>query len=117
MTKKVVEVNVTETFENTVDSAISYMSQWSSEVMIIDKVNNLIDNFLNNVHENPFMYCVSPELIELGIADIREFNRDGFRILYEAVEKKDKVIINILLLLRQKQNIQNQLVEYCITYK
>ncbi|CAH6979839.1 Plasmid stabilization protein [Vibrio chagasii] len=117
MTMNAVEINVTETFDNTVDSTINYMSQWNSEVVVIDQVNDVVDHFLENVSDNPFIYPPSPELIELGIVDIRVFNRDGFRLMYEAIENKNKVVVNLLLFLRQKQCIQTQLVEHCITYK
>ncbi|UTZ44537.1 type II toxin-antitoxin system RelE/ParE family toxin [Vibrio campbellii] len=117
MSQIAVEINVTKTFEDTVDSTIDYMSQWNSEFVVIDRVEAVVDHFFKKVSENPFIYSKSPELLDLGVAEIREFNRDGFRLFYEAVEDKDKVVVNVLLFLRQKQNVQNQLVEHCLIYK
>ena len=48
----------------------------------------------------------------------REFKRNDFRLLYEITqETEDLVVIDMLLLLRQKQSIQNQLIEHCLFYK
>lgn len=115
--KQVVEINVTDTFENTVDTAISHLAQREDEFTVIEKIENLVGHFEEKVTDNPYLYSKCSELVEFGTSEIRAFNFNGFRILYEAYEDGDKTVVVMLLLLSQKQSIQNQLIEHCILYK
>ncbi|MGR6831060.1 type II toxin-antitoxin system RelE/ParE family toxin [Aliivibrio wodanis] len=113
-----VQINVTDTFEQTVESSITHLTPWSSEELVINKVEKLIDDFQEQVTSNPFIYPRCAELAEYGSSNIREFKRNDFRLLYEITqETEDLVVIDMLLLLRQKQSIQNQLIEHCLFYK
>ncbi len=115
--QKVVQINTTKTFENTVDTAISHLAQREDEYTVIEKIENLVEHFEEKVTDNPYLYSKCSELVEYGISEIRAFNLNGFRILYEAYEDGDKIVVVVLLLLSQKQSIQNQLIEHCILYK
>jgi hypothetical protein len=117
MNQKTVEVNLLDTFLNSVDSSISYLAQGNDEQLAIDKVGSIVDYFHDNVIENPFMYSLCSETVDFGDIAIRDFKRNGFRILYEVNDTDDMTVIDVLLFLNQKQSIQNQLIEHCILYK
>lgn len=118
MSSQEVLINLTETFEQTVERAITHLAPWSSESIIIDKIDNIIDVFQEQVTSNPFIYPRCAELAEYGSVNIREFKRNDFRLLYEITqETEDLIVIDVLLLLGQKQSIQNQLIEHCLFYK
>jgi hypothetical protein len=112
-----VQINILETFENTVETVISYLAQRDDEYSVIEKVEGLIEHFVTKVEDNPFMYSRCSELVGYGVVNIRDFKRNGFRILHEVYEADGKTVVNILLLLRQNQNIQDQLIEHCVLYK
>ncbi|CAG8999720.1 MAG: hypothetical protein CENE_01699 [Candidatus Celerinatantimonas neptuna] len=112
--EKPVKIRVAETFEKTLDNTITYLSQWSDEVNVITKVEDVIEHFQSQVKDHPFSYSRSPELLELGINSIRHTIDNGFRVLYEVTEGEAAIIVDLLLFLRTKQNMQQQLIEYCL---
>jgi len=109
------EILYTETCYNTIDDRINYFSQWNDENAVIERIEELISRFENNVSDNPEIYSRCRELSEFGITDIRQFSADGFRVLYEYNETLNK--ITVLLLLSDKQDLQKTLVDYCLIYK
>ncbi|MBL4831714.1 MAG: type II toxin-antitoxin system RelE/ParE family toxin [Aliivibrio sp.] len=117
MMNKAVRVNITQSFENTVEDSILHLSPYSNEIQVIDKVEALVSFFINKVESNPYLYSRCADLVRFGDVNIREFNRNDFRVLYEVAESNDEIIINVLLLLRQNQSIQKQLIDYCLIHK
>ncbi|GLT20200.1 hypothetical protein GCM10007938_39830 [Vibrio zhanjiangensis] len=113
MTNKV-NIQYTETFENSMNDVIEHLKQWSEVQDVIEKVESLLDTFEAQVSENPNIYSRCSELVELGVTNIRDYTRAGFRLLYEVMDE-DTVIG--LILLRQRQDISMALVDYCILYK
>ncbi|EOA6542219.1 TPA: type II toxin-antitoxin system RelE/ParE family toxin [Vibrio vulnificus] len=111
---KPVRIRVAEAFEKTLDNTITFLSQWSDEEIVITKAQDVIKNFQLQIEEHPFIYSRSPELMELGINSVRHAVDNGFRILYEVIEYEDEITVDLLLFLRTKQNIQQQLIEYCL---
>lgn len=114
---KSVEIVYTQTFEQTVDSAIIHWSQWNEENTVIERIESLVEHFETQVTQNPYIYSLCTELVPLGNTDIREMKRQNARLLYEVVEQTECFTITALLFLGQKQSIQNQLIDHCILYK
>lgn len=114
--KNAVQINTTNTFENTVDTVINHLSERDAEHTVIERIENLVEHFEQKVGDNPYLYSKCNELVEYGTSEIRACNLNGFRILYEAYEDGDKTVVVMLLLLSQRQSIQNQLIEHCILY-
>ncbi|MEZ8013933.1 MULTISPECIES: type II toxin-antitoxin system RelE/ParE family toxin [Vibrio] len=112
MTHKV-EIQYTETFENSLNDSIDHLTQWNDEKSVIEGVESLLDAFEENVSHNPDMYSRCSELVGLGVTSIREFKKSGFRLFYEV---NNGTVIG-LVLLRQKQDISMALVDYCIIHK
>jgi hypothetical protein len=107
----------TEAFDNTFDSAISHLSQWSDEVSVIERLEGVVDEFEGAVSTNPLVYAQCQELVSLGVTEIRHAIKDGFRILYEVTEDNGITTIIVLLFLSQRQSIGHQLIDYCLMHK
>jgi len=117
MNQKNIKISSTKTFEQTADDLITYLTQWSDEQIVIERVEKLVVHFEEKVSDNPFIYSRCAALTEYGIVNIREFKRDGFRLLYEVEQDNETTFISVLLLLRQNQSIQEQLIEHCLLNK
>ncbi len=117
MIEKKIVFEYTDTFDNTTESAIAHFSQWSDGVDVITRVERLIEEFEEGVASNPQMYSRCSELAQFGNTEIRSMTKDGFRLLYEPVESDGEVKIVVLLLLGQRQSIQEQLITHCLIYK
>lgn len=105
----------TETFENMTGDQIDYLSLWSDEDVVVGRVQSLIDKFENNVTGNPEICPPCYELTTLGVYNIRQFSFDGFKLLYEYHEHIDTV--TALVLVRDRQDLQSALVDYCLIHK
>ena len=109
-----ISVQYTETFENSLNDSIDYLSQCDEIHRVVEGVESLLNAFEENVTQNPLMYSRCPELVSLGVANIREYKKSGFRLLYEVT---DNNTVYGLILLRQRQDISMALTDYCIIYK
>lgn len=113
---QVVKLEITETFDSTVDSAISHRLEFNDD-SIIERIESVTERFEASVVQNPLIYPLCQELVEIGVIHIRHAIMDGFRILYEVNEVGGETVILVLLFLSQRQSIQNQLVEHCLMHK
>lgn len=109
-----VNIQLTETFDKTLDNAITFLSQWTDEYQIITQVDEVLATFEARVVEQPYSYSRCPELMELGVNSVRSAHIDNFRLLYEVCESQEEIKVVLLLFLRTKQSIEKQLIEYCI---
>ena len=102
-------IQYTETFDHTIEDAIHHSTT------VIDQIEDTIECFEKNVINNPLMYSRCEELSNLGITTVRDFKKNGFRILYTVNE--NNLLITGLALLKQRQNITQTLIRYCLIYK
>ncbi|EEO05917.1 type II toxin-antitoxin system RelE/ParE family toxin [Vibrio cholerae] len=109
-----VNIQFTETFDKTLDNAITYLSQWTDEVRVITQVEDVLATFESRILEQPYSYSRCPELMELGVNSVRSAHIDHFRLLYEVYESPEEINVVLLLFLRTKQSIEKQLIEYCL---
>ncbi len=112
--KKIVNINAAETFEKTLENVITYLTPYSSEFLVLDRVENVIETFEQQVLAQPLSYPRSPELVSIGVNDVRHANIDGFRLLYEVTVLDDEINVYLLLFLDSKQSVEKQLVDYCL---
>lgn len=115
--QKKVRIEYTETFFSVTDNLINYLAPHSSEAAVIGKIEDFIEFFESKVSESPYSCQISPTLQTLGITYFREFYGDGLRLIYRTLETETEVIIQGDLLLSQKQDIQQALIDYCLIYK
>lgn len=114
---KTLNIEYTETFDNTVDNLINHLASYSNEYLVIEKIENLIEDFEKRITTAPLSCPISPYLLELGTTSFREYNHNGFRLLYRVIEDEDSLKIQGDVLLSQKQSIEQVLIEYCLIYK
>ena len=105
----------TEAFENMVDDQINHLSLWSEENVVVERIETLVEKFESNITDNPEIYPPYHELTTLGIYNIRQFSFDGFKLLYEYHDHIDTA--TTLVLVRDRQDLQSMLVDYCLIYK
>lgn len=117
MQKKKVKIEYTETFSNITDNLISYLAPYSSEEAVIEKVEGFINSFESKVFTSPYSCRISPTLQTLGITYFREHCSDGLRLIYRTIESETEIVIQGDVLLSQKQDIQQALIDYCLLYK
>ena len=109
-----ISIQYTETFENSLNDSIDHLCQWDEENRVIEGIESLLDTFEENISQNPLMYSRCAELVALGVTNIREYKKSGFRLLYEVHDNKT---VYGLILLRQRQDISIALIDYCIIHK
>ncbi|WP_241739425.1 hypothetical protein [Vibrio parahaemolyticus] len=63
----------TEAFENMTDDQINYLSLWSEEDVVVERIETLVEKFESNITDNPEMHPPCHELTTLGVYNIRQF--------------------------------------------
>ena len=111
---KPVNIQLTETFEKTLDNVITHYSQWNEEIVVIERVERVLEEFESQVTEQPYSYFRNPELVSLGVNAVRNAHFKEFRLLYELSEYDEEFRIDVLLFLSSKQSVEKQLIDYCL---
>lgn len=109
-----VNIQLTDTFDKTLDNVITHYSQWNEEAVVIERVEEVLEEFEQQVSEQPYSYSRNPELVSLGVNSVRNAISNGFRLLYEVNENEDEVRIDLLLFLSTKQSVEKQLIDFCL---
>lgn len=105
---------VTETFEKTVDTLISYFCMYYSEDDAISKVDDEIQAFEQSKKAFPNSSAISQELQSLGISDVRCSYRNGIKIFHTVEESEEHTKIILLFMLTDRQSTTKQLINHCI---
>ncbi|MCP4260791.1 MAG: type II toxin-antitoxin system RelE/ParE family toxin [Planctomycetes bacterium] len=116
---KSVEIKYTETFDNIANSLIGYLASYTDEYDALLRVESIIEAFEKRVAINPLSCPVSHPLLELGVTSFREYNYNGFRLLYRVFENENENEITIQgdAILSHSQDIQQALIDYCLIYR
>ena len=117
MIKNEVRIEYTETFNNLLNDLIDYLSPYSSEEKVIMRVENFIERFESLVRFTSTVAPISQSLLELGVRTYREFTADDFRLLYRIKEEENSLKIIGDVIISQKQDIQQLLINYCLLHK
>lgn len=111
-------IEYTDTFNNSTDLTIAHFSRWSSELSVLEKIEDTMGTFEDAVSNNPLIYPVSQNIFDIaGISSVREANINGYRILYEVNEQGRETVITTFLLLGQRQSVKEQLMNHCLMYR
>jgi len=113
---KEVKIEYTESFDNITDSLINYLASYSDEVDAIERIEYIIDKFEERVISAPLSCPISKTLLELGVTYFREYNLNGYRLLYRVFEDEKTITIEGNAILAHKQDIEKNLIEYCLIY-
>ena len=112
-----VQIEYTETFYNLLNDLIAHLSPYSSEEQVIIRVEDFIERFESLVSFNSAAPPISQPLLELGVRTFREFTADNFRLLYRINEEENIIRIIGDVIISQKQDIQQLLINYCLLHK
>jgi len=114
---KTVDFITTDTFDKNIEGAIDYLSQWRSEIVIIEEIEALFTFLETKLTKDPYLYPRCAELMELGVLNVRAITKDHYKIIYAVIDKEQSITINLLLFLRQNQSVEKQLIEHCIYFR
>lgn len=114
---KEIKIEYTETFYNITDNLINHIASFSNEVAAIELVEYLTGKFEERVKNAPLSCPISKALLEIGVTSFREYNHDGYRLIYRVFEDEKTITIQGDALLAHKQDIEKNLIEYCLIYK
>ncbi|MGL1958940.1 MAG: type II toxin-antitoxin system RelE/ParE family toxin [Colwellia sp.] len=112
-----VRIEYTETFNNLLNDLIDHLSPYSSEEQVIIRIEDFIERFEDLISFTSTAAPISQPLLELGVRTFREFTADGFRLLYRIKEEANSVRVIGDIIISQKQDIQQLLINYCLLHK
>lgn len=118
--EKEVKIVYTEAFDQIVENLINYLSSFSDQLSVIERLEKLTDAFESRVNSPTTVHScqISPILLqELGVTAFREYNHDGFRLLYRTFETDTQIIVEASALLAHKQDVTRVMVDYCLVYR
>ncbi|MCG9657627.1 type II toxin-antitoxin system RelE/ParE family toxin [Vibrio mediterranei] len=116
--KQTLTIDYTDTFEQLLDQLIAYLRDFSSELAVIERIEALLDRFESQVTFDPLSVAVCPSLLELGVAQFREFHADGFRVIFRVFELPtggSRVVVDVIA--QQQQNLEHLLVQHCLLHR
>ena len=115
--KNEVRIEYTETFNHLLNDLIDHLSPYSTEEQVIIRIEGFIERFESLVCFNSTAAPISQSLLELGVRTFREFTADDFRLLYRIQEEKNSVRVIGDVIISQKRDIQQLLINYCLLHK
>ena len=112
-----VAIEYSQTFENLLNDLINYLSQFSDEEQVIIRIETCIERFEKLASYTPEAAPISHSLLELGVTQFREFTLDDFRLVYRVINDDDATRVIGDLIVSQKQDLQQLLINYCLLHK
>jgi hypothetical protein len=113
MKKNEIRIEYTETFNNLLNDLIDHLNPNSSEEQVIIRIarSESLGSFTSTTAP------ISQPLLELGVSTYREFTLDYFRLLYRI--HKEEGIVRIIddVMISQKQDKQQLLINNCLLHK
>jgi addiction module RelE/StbE family toxin len=104
-------VKVSRTAKNDLKEIINYISK-NNPMNALDILKR-IENRINTLNHFPEGGGYVPELLKNNIKDYRQLIESPWRIIY----KTDNDMVNVLLIIDSRRNVQDILMEKLITHK
>ncbi|MBS7661355.1 type II toxin-antitoxin system RelE/ParE family toxin [Pseudomonas lalucatii] len=109
---KTIKVAYATTAEESLVSQIHHLTPYHGVQRAQTKLVELIKTLEQRLKTHPLAAPVCQQAALLGITHYRELNLDEYRILYQYDEAAGLVMV--ALILRQRQSIEEQLINYCL---
>ena len=107
-------IRFTEIAQQSIEDQTVHLAGFHSLDYAVHKLDTVIDAIQDKLLSSPLGYPISSQASDLGILHYRELNTDGYRVLFEIVEADQALVV--LLVLRDKQSVENALVRYCLLH-
>ncbi|WP_046067907.1 type II toxin-antitoxin system RelE/ParE family toxin [Pseudomonas synxantha] len=107
-------IRYTNIAQQSIEDQIEHLAGFHGLGHAVDRLDTVINTLQYKLLSAPLAYPISPQASDLGILHYRELNTDGYRVFYETIEADQAIVV--LLLLRNKQSVENALIRYCLLH-
>lgn len=109
---KTIKISYATTAEESLISQLHHLTPHHGVELAQARLVELIQSAEKRLRNHPLSAPVCQQAALLGISHYRELHLEDYRILYQYDEAKALVVV--ALILRQRQSIEEQLVNYCL---
>lgn len=109
---KPIDIRYATTAEESLISQLHHLTPHHGVELAQARLVELIRNTEKRLKEHPLSAPVCQQAALLGVSHYRELHLADYRILYQYDEAE--ALVMVALVLRQRQSIEEQLINYCL---
>lgn len=109
---KTIKVSYATTAEESLVSQLHHLAPYHGTQLAQAKLVELIKSAEKRLKHHPMAAPICQQAALLGINHYRELHLEDYRILYQYDKAAELVVV--ALILRQRQSIEEQLINYCL---
>lgn len=106
-------INFTQAADDCLNEIASFNTHRLGKEGAWDLADSLVDDIMVTLSEQPLMYPICSQLADYGLGYRERVDDRGFRVIF--LVSGDRV--NVLLILHQRQSIQDALVRHLLAYR
>lgn len=109
---KTIKVRYATTAEESLISQLHHLMSYHGVELAQSKLVELIQSAEKRLKTHPLSAPTCQQAALLGINHYQELHLEEYRILYQYIESEELIVV--ALVLRQRQSIEEQLINYCL---